>query len=103
MTHGRSAITLGLALATLVGTDAYANCTKASGKVLRGASGDATLVLIAGGTAEYTTSNGCTVLTFTAVRDGKAFYTDDGLGRGLAVLVSGGAFDLVGARAVSSR
>ena len=38
-------------------------------------------------TAEYTADGVCTLLTFTAIRNGDAVYTDDGLGRGLTVVV----------------
>lgn len=40
-----------------------------------------------GGTAEYVADTTCTILTFTGVRNGDAVYTDDGLGRGLTVVV----------------
>jgi len=54
-------------------------------------SGRATLLLLPGGVAEYTAGGLCTVLTFTGMRDGSALYTDDGIGRGLAVVEIGRA------------
>lgn len=48
---------------------------------------DVVLVVVSGGVAEYTAHGVCTLLTFTAIRDGGAVYTDDGLGRGLTVVV----------------
>jgi hypothetical protein len=45
------------------------------------------LLQLPGGTAEYTADGVCTLLTFTAIRNGEAVYTDDGLGRGLTVVV----------------
>jgi len=47
-----------------------------------------TLQLLPGGTAEYIAGGTCTPLAFTAIRDGSAIYTDDGLGRGLTVSVA---------------
>jgi hypothetical protein len=46
------------------------------------------LRLLPGGTAEYIAGGTCTLLAFTALRDGDAIYTDDGLGRGLTVSVA---------------
>lgn len=46
------------------------------------------LRLLRGGTAEYIAGGTCTLLSFTAIRDGSAVYTDDGLGRGLSVAVA---------------
>ena len=45
------------------------------------------LRLLPGGVAEYEANGKCTLLAFTALRDGSAIYTDDGLGRGLTVAV----------------
>ena len=49
---------------------------------------DVALLQLPGGTAEYSARDVCTVLTFTAIRNGEAMYTDDGLGRGLTVVVT---------------
>ncbi|TAJ36872.1 MAG: hypothetical protein EPO55_20315 [Reyranella sp.] len=46
------------------------------------------LRLLPGGTAEYIAGGTCTLLAFTAFREGSAIYTDDGLGRGLTVSVA---------------
>lgn len=74
-------------------------CTYAPGKLIaatlaysRGGFDDkprqeVTLLLLPGGTAEYIASGTCTVLGFTGIRQGEALYTDDGLGRGLTVIV----------------
>ena len=48
---------------------------------------EAVLLQLPGGTAEYTADGVCTPLTFTGIRNGEAVYTDDGLGRGLTVVV----------------
>jgi hypothetical protein len=59
-----------------------------TGTPLPHASPGVVLVLRAGGLAEYRADGLCTVLTFTGIRNGDAVYTDDGLGRGLTVMVS---------------
>lgn len=71
------------------------DCTKASGAMAKSASSDASVVLLPGGTAEYSANGKCTVLTFTGMKDGKIFYTDDGLGRGLGVLVTLSSFEAI--------
>lgn len=70
------------------------SCTREQGKVITAtlafdglARRAVSLLLLPGGTAEYTASGTCTILGFTAIRDGEAVYTDDGLGRGLTVSV----------------
>lgn len=84
------------------GAQATARCTHGAGAastIIRFASypdgvgptsGRATLLLLPGGVAEYTADGLCTVLTFTGLRDGHALYTDDGIGRGLVVIVGDG-------------
>jgi hypothetical protein len=59
-----------------------------TGTPLPHSSPEVVLVLRAGGLAEYRANGLCTVLTFTGIRNGDAVYTDDGLGRGLTVMVS---------------
>jgi len=49
--------------------------------------GEVGILLQPGGTAEFVRGDVCVILAFTAMRNGEAIYTDDGLGRGLTVLV----------------
>lgn len=95
--------TAAFVLALVVAVGANADCTKASGQQLKANSGGATLTLLPGGTAEYSAGTSCTVLTFTGIRDGKAFYTDDGLGKGLTILVTGQSFEVSDAQATTRK
>jgi hypothetical protein len=58
-----------------------------NGTPLKQSPHEVALLQLPGGTAEYMADGVCTLLTFTATRDGEAVYTDDGLGRGLTVVV----------------
>lgn len=89
----------GFASALMSQAQTMPSCTQGTGKAItatlafsQGGFDDqprheVTLLLLPGGTAEYTISGTCTVLAFTGVRAGDAVYTDDGLGRGLTVSV----------------
>jgi len=57
------------------------------GAPLPGGPREVALHLQPGGTAEYVADGTCTILTFTGMRNSDAVYTDDGLGRGLTVVV----------------
>ncbi len=88
-----------LGLPAPIRAQALLDCTHGPGKAIaaplvfsNGGFGDqpqrnVVLLLLPGGVAEYSVSGTCTVLAFTAVRNGEAVYTDDGLGRGLTVSV----------------
>lgn len=85
------------AMASLaIGSVANAACSESggSGAVIEAEVGEGLgaasvlLRLLPGGTAEYIAGGTCTLLTFTALREGAAIYTDDGLGRGLTVSVA---------------
>lgn len=88
---------LGVATFMLSATAATARCLEQSGPqttiaatLVLGSGAEPTAValrLLPGGVAEYEANGKCTLLAFTALRDGSAIYTDDGLGRGLTVAV----------------
>jgi hypothetical protein len=58
-----------------------------NGARLKQSPDEVALLQLPGGTAEYTAHGVCTLLTFTGIRNGETVYTDDGLGRGLTVVV----------------
>jgi len=91
------ALAIAIAMPAIARADSY--CTEGPGTFIRtkiavenGAPVippyDVILLQLPGGTAEYSVGNACNTLTFTAIRNGEAVYTDDGLGRGLTVVVT---------------
>lgn len=87
---------LGAVASFALGSAASAACNESDGpntvieaQVGQGLGATTVLLrLLPGGTAEYIAGGTCTLLALTALREGSAIYTDDGLGRGLTVSVA---------------